>query len=299
MKCPLCNGSDTSLQRSFEVPKIVSCWEQDFGIDVRGEFGEVSIIEFHKCATCALGFFKPDSLAGSPALYEALEKIDWYYLPRKWEHTAALQDMRDARNGIEIGCGFGAFVSRVISENQIPFEGCEQNPSAVRVGQANGIPVHLESLEDLADRKPLAYDAVCSFQVLEHVTSPGPFLQNACALLRPGGKLILGLPNANSFLKHQFNLLDLPPHHMSRWNADVVTRLQAWFPLKLIRIEYEPLESTAVNKYVDAYLDLFRRLGLGILTRPAIRSSIVGIIAHHRVRRFLRGQGFYVSYIRK
>ena len=299
MKCPLCASSKTSLKDSLEVSRIVSRWQQDFGIDVRSEFGSVSVIEFHACANCALIFFKPDSLTGSPRLYEALEKIDWYYLPKKWEHDAALQDMRDSQNGIEIGCGFGAFVSRVIAEKNIPFEGCEQNPSAVRIGQANGITVRLESLEDLASRRPAAYDVVCSFQVLEHVTSPGAFLECACTLLRPGGKLILGLPNANSFLKHQFNLLDLPPHHMSRWTAEVVTRLQAWFPLQLVRIAYEPLADTAVDTYLDAYSNIFRRRGLGILARPGIRSSFARMIGHHRVRRFLHGQGFYVCYVRK
>jgi SAM-dependent methyltransferase len=297
MNCPLCTSSNVALQISLEVSLIISQWEIEFGIDVRGEFGGVSQIEFYKCLDCTLGFFKPDSLAGSPALYEALEKIDWYYLPRKWEHDVALQDIKGSSNGIEIGCGFGAFVTRVRSEKNIPFEGCEQNPSAVRIGQANGAAIRLESLEDLVDRCPRAFDVVCSFQVLEHVTNPGVFLSSMCTLLRPGGKLILGLPNAESFLRHEFNLLDLPPHHMSRWTAEIMNRLQSWFPLRLARVAYQPLEETAVDRYLDAYLTFFRRRGLGVLAWPAIRSRLAHLIRHNRQRRFLRGQGFYASYV--
>ena len=298
MNCPLCSSSKTVLHASFEVPRIISQWEKEFKIDVRSEFGGVSQIEFYKCLACALGFFKPDSLAGSPALYEALEKIDWYYLPRKWEHDVALLDMSGASNGVEIGCGFGAFVTRVRAERNISFEGCEQNPSAVQIGQANGAAIRLESLEDLAERRPGAFDVVCSFQVLEHVVNPGGFLRSMCALLRPGGKLIVGLPNAESYLKYQFDLLDLPPHHMSRWKAAVMVRLQKWFPLRLVRVEYEPLKETAVDTYVDAYSKFFPTRAVGVLPWPAIRWRLARAVRHLRLRRFLRGQGFYASYIR-
>src|SRR5271156_1408539 len=165
MNCPLCAGSNTTLQASLEVSPIISRWDKEFGINVRDQFGTVSQIEWYKCRDCALGFFKPDSVAGTPILYESLEKIDWYYPPRKWEHDVALQDMNGSSNGVEIGCGFGAFVSRVKAEKNIPFEGSEQNPSAVRIGQANGAAVTLESMEDLAERRPRGFDVVCSFQV--------------------------------------------------------------------------------------------------------------------------------------
>src|ERR1700737_4228257 len=130
MNCPLCESAKTVSLKSLQVALLVSRWEQDFGIDVRSEFGDVRVIELRKCRDCALSFFQPDSVAGSPALYEVLEKIDWYYLPRKWEHDVALEDIKGARNGIEIGCRFGDFVARVNTEMEIPFDGCELNPSA-------------------------------------------------------------------------------------------------------------------------------------------------------------------------
>jgi SAM-dependent methyltransferase len=299
MHCPLCNGSKTVLRESLQILPIVTKWKQEFGIDMHGEIGEVSAIEVYECREYTLRFFKPDSLAGSPALYEELEKIEWYYLPRKWEHDVALRDLNGSSNGIEIGCGFGAFVARVIAEKKIPFEGCEQNPSAVRVGQENGVPIRLESLEDVEKRSPRSFDVVCSFQVLEHVTNPGDFLRSACNLLRPGGKLILGLPNANSFLRYQFNLLDLPPHHMSRWSVEVVNRLQAWFPLKLVNVAYEPLAETTVDTYIDAYSNFLPTRKLKLLRWAAMHSVAARVIRHHRVRRFLRGQGFYASFIRR
>ena len=299
MNCPLCESGGTEPLTSLEVAPIISRWVKDFGIDVRSEFGEVKVIQLYKCGYCALAFFQPDSVAGSPILYQLLEKIDWYYQPRHWEHDIALEDIKGARNGIEIGCGFGDFVARVKREINIPFDGCEQNPSAVQIGCSRGVAVLLEDPEQLAKRRAGAYDVVCSFQVLEHVSRPKDFLQSLCDLLRPGGKLLLGLPNANSFLKHQFNLFDLPPHHMTRWTDEVLRRLEARFPVKLARLAYEPLGDGHLDGYLAAYSEFLRPWTLGISTWPTTRRGMARLIRHRRVRRFLRDQGFYASYVRR
>ena len=286
------------LRDSLEVSGIILRWEKEMRIDVRSEFKEISAIDFYECCDCAVRFFKPDVAAGSSALYEKLEKLDTYYMPEKWEHHAALQDMGNASNGIEIGCGFGAFVARVIREKGIAFEGCEQNASAVRVAQSNGTPVRLETLGEVLRRSEGGYDAVCAFQVLEHVADPKGFLHSASRLLRPGGKLILGLPNADSFIKHLPSLYQQPPHHMTRWNAKVLTRLSNWFPLQLVRIAYEPLQKYQVEWYVEAYERVLRRLGLGSLVHPWIRSRTTRLIRDSGVRKLLKGETLYASYVR-
>lgn len=298
MTCPLCGSLSTYLDQTLEVSKIVDEWMRQMKMDVSGEFHGILQIELLRCSNCSLRFFQPASVAGSPALYERLGKLDWYYMQSKWEHDVAMEDLKECKNGIEVGCAFGDFVARVARERGIPFEGCEQNPHAVQTARSMGISVHLENLEDLASLRPCAYDAVCSFQVLEHVTRPGKFLSAACAILRPGGKLILGLPNANSFLKYQFNLLDLPPHHMSRWTDETLTRLQQRYPLKLARIAYEPLASYHLQGYVEAYTSMLASRGLHALTIPRFRSLIARFIRTSGLQRVLRGQTIYACYVR-
>jgi SAM-dependent methyltransferase len=298
MNCPLCNGSKTVRRRCIDTSELIPRWNDDFGIDIRGEFGEVTVIELYKCADCQIGFFKPDSLAGSPRIYEELGKREWYYVPHKWEHDVALLDLDGARNGIEIGCGFGSFVDRVRRQKNIPFEGCEQNPSAVQVARSKGVAVLLEDSENLAKRLPSAYDVVCSFQVLEHVTHPRNFLKSLCDLLRPGGKLLIGVPNGNSFLKHRLDLLDLPPHHMTRWTADSMMRIQRLFPLKFVRLAYEPLKEPTVEFYVEGYANFLKKIGLGVFSWPSVRSRMSRLIRRPWVRSMLRGQALYAVYER-
>lgn len=298
MECPLCESKKTQLQSSLDVERIISCWEQGLKIDVRGELRGVSIIELYKCRDCALQFFKPNSIAGSPSLYEQLGRADWYYMPRKWEHDVASEDLEGCENGIELGCGFGDFVARVSKEMGIQFEGCEQNPSAVKVARDNGVHVHLKDSESLAKERPGAYAAVCSFQVLEHVTDPAVFLKAACHLLRPGGKLIFGVPNAKSFLRYSFNPLDMPPHHMTRWTDAVLRKLPRLLPLKLVRVAYEPLRDYHVDEYVLSHTGNLSRRWLRLFGHPGIQSTLIRLIRHSGIQHYLLGHTIYACYRR-
>ena len=186
-------------------------------------------------------YFVPDTLAGSPALYQELERFGWYYMPRKWEHDVALEDLDCCKNGIEVGCGFGDFVARVRSEKESPLKGASRTLTLWRWRR---------QMELRCVSRPWKTSIGAS-------TKPADFVKAACDLLPAGGKLILGLPNADSFLGCQFNLLDMPTHHMTRWTIGVLSRLPRWFPLKLVRIVTEPLADYHVDGYVQAYSNLF------------------------------------------
>ncbi len=298
MTCPLCRSEESDVLRHLKTKPLIEQWNDHFKIDIRAQFDGIPSLELRACKNCGLGYFLPPGVAGSPSLYEQLEKFGWYYLQRKWEHDVALQDLDDCENGIELGCGFGDFVARVIEGKKISFEGCEQNPSAVEIARRNGLTVYLETAEELAKTRPDTYSVVCSFQVLEHLARPADFLDAACKLLRPGGKLLLGVPNANSFLRHQRNLLDLPPHHITRWTVEVLSRLPQWFPLKLLRTACEPLADYHIDGYVEAYASLLAKHGLRVLTMPRMRSLIARFIRATSLQRTLRGQTIYACYLR-
>ena len=133
-KCPLCGSSATTIRRKLAVSRLVEEWNRSFGNDI-GELEGTSEIQERLCTSCALGFFGPESAIGSPALYQALGKFDWYYMPRKWEHDIAIEDMNSCKIGIEIGCGFGDFVARVTSQKQIVFEGNIQEKNEMSLNE--------------------------------------------------------------------------------------------------------------------------------------------------------------------
>jgi SAM-dependent methyltransferase len=293
--CPLCGSKFSTKKQTLSVDRVLREWTEKLHLEVSDEFQDISQFELRVCNDCKLQFFHPDTLEGSPALYSKLERFDWYYMPRKWEHDVALADLKGCNDGIEVGCGFGDFVARAANELGMAFEGYEQNPSAVEAAKRNKIPVELDTIENLARSRPGAYSAVCSFQVLEHLAHPAGFLEAACTLLHREGKLMLGLPNAESFLRYQFNPLDMPPHHMTRWTTEALSLLPHRFPLRLTRIAYEPLADYHVEGYIDAHMSRFSRR---LLATAGMRSRLAALIRKSGVQRLLRGQTIYACYTR-
>lgn len=299
MKCPLCNSEDISLVRLIKAEQLTAAWNRAFGINIYPELQGIQTIQLFECRCCHLQYFAPGSLAGSSHLYAQLEKLDWYYMPHKWEHDVAPEDLRGCRTILEIGCGFGDFVMRARTEEGLNVEGIELNESAVQEAQRRGLPVQLLDLREAAVQFAGHYDAVCGFQVLEHVPNPKDFLEWSCALIKPGGKLILGLPNADSFLKYQFNILDMPPHHMTRWSSKVLSHLPNSFPLKLEYVKLEPLAEYHVDGYVSAYCSVLAKYGVTQkLCCPKLKQWLSKFIKWTGLRKLLTGQSFYASFIR-
>ena len=90
--------------------------------------------------------------------------------------------------------------------------------------------------------------------MLEHIAKPNDFISSCIKLLKPGGKLIFCTPNANGLLATDFSLLDLPPHHMTRWNKQAYHSLKQVYSLKLKNVHFEPL----AKYHWDWYLNILK-----------------------------------------
>ena len=297
--CPLCESGRTILVKRMDVQPLIENWNLRFGIDVSDEFRGVSVFELRECGRCSLRYFHPSVLAGSRQLYSQLSKLEWYYQPRKWEHEVALKDLRGCRKILEIGCGRGEFITQARQEMGLTVEGLEQNADAVEEAQRRGLQLERGNIRELAERYPAQYDAVCSFQVLEHVAFPLDFLKCCLALLRPGGKLVFGVPNADSFLRYQLNLLDMPPHHMTRWSAQVLSFLPQLLPVGLQAIRFEPLAPYHIKSYLDAHLSrLEPHRVVRHLRHRLLKGCLAKALELSRGRRLFRGHALYASFVR-
>lgn len=295
-QCPLCTSSEARMVRIVPSGQLIAQWDEIYQIDITPEFRGVSEVEMWRCADCAVCFFAPQWLTGSPWMYEQLAKRADYYVTQKWEYDLALRDLCGRQRALEIGCGSGEFMALAKERQGLLVEGLEQNPAAIATAKERGLAVLTATVEDAAAQFPGTYDAICSFQVLEHVRRPREFLEACCALLRPGGLLALAVPNQDGFVRHLGQPLDMPPHHMTRWTRKPFRRLQSYFPLKLLHTVYEPLGSDQVGIFVQAYAGILVRRRLGFFVRPWVCSQ--GVSLARRFRRFLRGHSIYACYER-
>lgn len=286
------------LDRTLRRDDIVREWRDWFDIDLVGELHDLEAIPQWRCEACGLVFF-PAASAGSGALYGALQRFPWYYLPDKWEYEKALRDIPEGARLLEAGCGRGDFLALAIATRGASCVGLELNDDAVHAAIARGLPVEARAIEQVAVERPGTFDVICSFQVLEHVPNPGEHLRAARALLKPGGRLLLGLPNTASFLGLEDNALDRPPHHISRWSLDVVRRAFPGLGLRVVRAATEPLTSFHVRSFLAAHLRarvaprLPRPLAR-LVVRPRVLNALEWLLLRTGWHRRFLGQTMYV-----
>jgi 2-polyprenyl-3-methyl-5-hydroxy-6-metoxy-1,4-benzoquinol methylase len=298
---PLNGAPNVRLLKRIRTEDLVASWRKRFNIDITSELEGSDQISLYECNETKLRFFTPRHIAGTARLYEALEKHDWYYMSRKWEHDVAVQELADCRRVLEIGCGRGDFLLRLSRRNHNQVEGIEINSSAIQAARRRGLRVFSVDLLVFAQQRNSVYDAVCAFQVLEHTNDPYHTLQAMLRLVKPKGNLIISVPNSNSFLKHASrNLLNLPPHHMTQWREGTFQRLAEIFPVRVSKIAFEPLAKYHIDWYISIQKSRipFHGLPKKILSQfwdhlggPLLQKSAL-------IRNHIAGHTLYVSFVK-
>ena len=103
---------------------------------------------------------------------------------------------------LDFGSARGTFIGELMSsdlaERWEP-EGIDINPDEVEMGKAKGFPVRVANVFD--DSIPgESFDAITAFSVLEHMQDPRATLEALHRVLKPGGKLLLIVPNGSCLI---------------------------------------------------------------------------------------------------
>lgn len=252
----LVENAQASLIKSIPTSKIKKRYKRFLNVDVNRFFKNTKHISLYECEVSKYRFFHPFDIAGDGKFYEDLSKNDWYYMPWKWEHEETKKLLSPEHKVLEVGCAHGAFLKSIQPVLNHPAVGLELNKQAVNSGKENNIDIRLETIEEHAANHQESYDVVCSYQVLEHITAVKPFIQANIECLKKGGLLVISVPNNDSFIKDDdFPLLNMPPHHMGRWNAHSLSFLTNIFPVKLKEIKLEPFQEHHVDYYLRMKLN--------------------------------------------
>jgi len=239
--CPLDNSHTTRLLERMPVDVLISAARRELDIDTRAEFHGVNELGRYQCSDCGLEFFSPPVTGGSQ-FYEALVRQPWYQPVGKFEYDLAAGLIEAGESVLDIGCGNGRFSSRVPAAS---FTGLAPDGSDKSLGpQAQVLRRTLaEHRERVVQGEVERYDWVCAFQVLEHVADPLTFVQQALECLKPGGRLLLGMPNKDSYIGGLVNFaLNSPPHHVAGWSEQALGFLESRLGLQRVGLHHAPLE---------------------------------------------------------
>jgi len=111
---------------------------------------------------------------------------------------------------LDVGTGDGRFL---VSARQAGFDVVGTEVSEVGTAYARGrkLEIHLGQITEIT-LPPESFDVATIWHVLEHVPDPGAVLHKLHALLRPGGILVVAVPNEeNFFLRQRFGQAKTSP----------------------------------------------------------------------------------------
>jgi 2-polyprenyl-3-methyl-5-hydroxy-6-metoxy-1,4-benzoquinol methylase len=225
---------------------LIKLYKNRAKVEVGSLFFEKLEINYYSCNNCRLKFYWPQVI-GDGAFYDALQNYNGYYLKDKSEFYEAAKWIDGNDDVLEIGCGTGNFVNFMKCKS---FTGLEFSEKSILIARNKNINVINELLEEHVNTNKNKYDVVCYFQVLEHVKDPRQFIKDSIACLKQGGKLIIAVPNDDSFIKKAVNgYLNMPPHHASRWPDHTLKNIASLFGIKFINLSYEPLHKQHILFY--------------------------------------------------
>jgi SAM-dependent methyltransferase len=160
-----------------------------------------------RCRDCDLIYLNPrpyvwDLSRYYPESYSPFKRSSLGTSARAWLHQRSVRELqhllRSPRRIVDLGCGTGELLQQVRRAGNVNVEGVEPSTPATQVARyERGLIVHNYTLEQVGYPDE-SVDTVLLSHVLEHLPSPKKTLQEIDRILRPGGAVVIWVPNARS-----------------------------------------------------------------------------------------------------
>ena len=238
-----------------------------------------------QCRRCGYALTDPVPLSLDryyPPRYRRFNALAFFVLRRLYLRRVDRWAARLPKRGValELGSGTG-WMLRALRERGWQAVGSERSVEAARA--AGDVPMFVGDLD--AIREAPLLDLVVMFHVLEHLADPLAALRAIARRLKPGGMLILGIPNIASWqartMGSSWMHLDVP-RHLAHFSPDAIEQALRASGLRLAHVDFRSFEHDPFG-WVQSSLD---RLGFeqGLLVKllarmPDRRTGRLGTVA--------------------
>ena len=283
--CPICNGNENKVIRviNYEVAAqhyvfkemdpdrfaalanhIKKLWNQD-------------TCEIIRCTSCGFVFCFP-FIAGDAKFYDLGFERSGY--PKwKWEfavsYEAIIKMLRPDFRLLELGAGDGAFIKK-LANIKLPASNIlctEYSDFGRKEIEKLGVKCLMDDVRSLnEDAFRHSFDAICMFQVLEHLDNIDDLFAKLKWLMKDGASLFIAVPNDKRIEFNEMNkaLLDMPPNHVGRWNKKCFSIMAKRFGL-------------TIKDYQLEKSGIFDRAKQFITYRFLFKAQVSGSIENHLV----------------
>ena len=178
---------------------------------------------------------------------------------------------------LDAGCGEG-YGSAILAERATAVTGIDLDPTVIEHA-AEAYPRAQFEAADLGALPfpPDSFDAVVSFQVVEHMQSPRDYAAECAKVLRPGGLLIPSTPNRLTFspegMRNPFHTVEFAPDELRallepRFDVDVLAGTFHRLRLSLVeRLIRRSLPERLIAQPVPEWPAWMRRLVVAVKPR--------------------------------
>ena len=206
-----------------------------------------------------------------PKVYEKVKSINL-----KNKYTIATEKTRKGKI-LDIGCGVGDFLHTM---EQHGWEGTGVEPSEEAKAIAKKrIKAQLFSSEEQENLTEGSFDVITMWHVLEHVDALRWQIQQLYRLCKPGGRIIIALPNYKSYdgqyYKAAWAAYDVP-RHLNHFNEETIIKIFEESHLKHIKTEKLHWDAYYISYMSEKYLHH---------SLPLLRGAIKGMISNCKARK--------------
>jgi len=285
--CPACDGRE--LETRFQLTdRLYHTTLEQFSILECKVCGLLRLYPWPDVAV--LGRYYPPGYWFSPQQDTAHRMEEAYRRLVLRDHVRFVRDALRHSGGrglvLDVGCGGGLFL-RLLREEGFPVAGLDFSFKAASVAwKRNGVPAVCANLGN-APVSPETCSGVTMFHVLEHVYDPAAYLECAHRMLKPDGRLIVQVPNAECWQFRLFgsrwNGLDVPRHLINFRRRDIL-RLIEFTGFEIVREKHFSLRdnpagfATSVSTALDPMVRRVRGVKEGVAVRLAKDLVYFGLV---------------------
>lgn len=220
MNCPACGGASTK---------------------VTGASGAYTL---HFCLNCGVEFWTPLEHPGE----KFYETSDLHSIQGErdlqWRHRFFLDNSLPAGDILDVGCGPGEFLAECRKKGFCVWgvDIAERNIQEAKRRYAI-TTITRGTLRDFIVAHPeKKFDIISFFEIIEHLHDPVAFFEDIKRVLKPGGRIVMSVPNVDRF-GGPAEKEETPPNHLFRWRERALRQFLSRMGFKDIQIALQPVSS--------------------------------------------------------
>jgi 2-polyprenyl-3-methyl-5-hydroxy-6-metoxy-1,4-benzoquinol methylase len=206
-----------------------------------------------------------------PKVYEKVKSVN---LKNKY---GIATEGKEKGKALDIGCGVGDFL-HTMEQHGWDCTGVEpsEDAKAIAKKRIKGQLLSSEEQENLLDN---CFDVITMWHVLEHVDDISWQIQQLYRLCKPGGRIIIALPNYKSYdgqyYKAEWAAYDVP-RHLNHFNKETLNKI-----LEESGLRHVKTEKLVWDAYYISYMsEKYRKHSI-----PLLRGAFRGLVSNCKARK--------------